>query len=96
MVAEPSMKLQAKERTGSKLRRTYDQAQTPMQRLSASGTLAAQKQQELLRITEALDPLRLLAQLEQLQKARLPARSHTHIRRAGSAHSPSVLGEPVY
>ena len=34
---QPSMKLQSKERTGSKLRRTYDQAQTPMQRLSASG-----------------------------------------------------------
>jgi hypothetical protein len=66
---QPSMKLQTKERDGSKVRRTYDQAQTPMQRLLASGLLSAQKQQELLRITEALDPLRLLAQLEQLQKA---------------------------
>jgi hypothetical protein len=63
------MKLQAKEREGSKVRRTYDQAQTPMQRLLASGTLSAQKQQELRRITEVLDPLRLLSQLEQLQKA---------------------------
>ena len=62
------MKLQAKEREGSKVRRTYDQAQTPMQRLLTSGVLSAHKQQELLRITEALDPLRLLTQLEQLQK----------------------------
>jgi hypothetical protein len=61
--------LQTKEREGSKVRRTYDQAQTPMQRLLASGVLSAHKQQELLRITEALDPLHLLSQLEQLQKA---------------------------
>jgi hypothetical protein len=66
---QPSMKLQRKEREGSKVRRTYDQAQTPMQRLLASGVLSAKKQQELLRITEALDPLRLLTQLEHLQKA---------------------------
>ena len=65
----PSMKLQSKERDGSKLRRTYDRAQTPMQRLVTSSTISLQKQQELLRMTEALDPLRLLAQLEQLQKA---------------------------
>ena len=31
--------------------------------------MSSQKQQELLRITEALDPLRLLTQLEHLQKA---------------------------
>jgi len=63
------MKLQMKERDGSKVRHTYDQAQTPMQRLLASGTLSAHKQQELLRITGDLDPLRLLTQLEHLQKA---------------------------
>lgn len=66
---QPSMKLQTKQREGSKLRRTYDQAQTPMQRLLASGVLPFNKQQELLAIAEALDPLRLLQQLEQLQKA---------------------------
>jgi len=66
---QPSMKLQAKERDGSKVRRTYDQAQTPMQRLLTSGVMPLKKQQELLRITEALDPLRLLTQLEHLQKA---------------------------
>jgi hypothetical protein len=66
---QPSMKLQTKEREGSKVRRTYDQAQTPMQRLLASGTVSAKKQHELERITEALDPLRLLSQLEHLQKA---------------------------
>ena len=66
---QPSMKLQTKQREGSKVHRTYDQAQTPMQRLLVSGTVSSRKQQELLRITEALDPLRLLQQLEHLQKA---------------------------
>lgn len=66
---QPSMKLQAKQREGSKMHHTYDQAQTPMQRLLASGTVAPKKQNELQRITEALDPLHLLQQLEHLQKA---------------------------
>jgi hypothetical protein len=66
---QPSMKLATKQREGSHVRRTYDQAQTPMQRLLASGIVAEAKQQELQRITEALDPMRLLTQLEQLQKA---------------------------
>jgi len=56
---QPSMKLQTKQRAGGKVRRTYDQAQTPVQRLLASDALPPKKQQELLRITEALDPLRL-------------------------------------
>jgi hypothetical protein len=66
---QPSMKLQTKQREGSKVRRTYDQAQTPLQRLLASSVLPAKKQQELIRITQSLDPLRLLQQLEHLQKA---------------------------
>ncbi len=66
---QPSMKLHTKQRAGSKVRRTYDQAQTPLQRLIASGELAAVKLQELVRVTQALDPLRLLHQLEHLQKA---------------------------
>jgi Integrase core domain len=66
---QPSMKLQTKQREGSKVRRTYDQAQTPMQRLLASGAVAQPKQLELRRVTQALDPLRLLQQLEHLQKA---------------------------
>jgi len=66
---QPSMKLHTKQREGSKVRRTYDRAQTPMQRLLASDAVPPNKQQELLQVTQALDPLRLLGQLEQLQKA---------------------------
>jgi hypothetical protein len=75
--AQPSMKLQTKQREGSKVHRTYDQAQTPLQRLLASGDLAADKHQELVRVTHALDPLRLLDQLEHLRDAPLAARHHS-------------------
>jgi hypothetical protein len=83
---QPSMKLQTKQREGSKLRRTYDEAQTPMQRLLASGALPSNKQQELLRITQALDPLRLLQQLEHLQKALW---RHAVMPEAASSQEPS-------
>lgn len=66
---QPSMKLQTKQREGSKVRRRYDQAQTPLERLLASGALPVAKCQDLERVAQALDPLRLLEQLEQLQKA---------------------------
>lgn len=66
---QPSMKLQTKHREGSKVRRRYDQAQTPLERLAASGVLTTEERPELERVAQALDPLRLLEQLEQLQKA---------------------------
>jgi hypothetical protein len=51
------------------VRYVYDLAKTPLQRLLLSGVLPAQKQQELLEVAQALDPIRLLHQLEQLQQA---------------------------
>jgi hypothetical protein len=66
---QPSMKLQTKQREGSKVHRRYDQAQTPLERLLASGVLPAEQRQQLERVAQALDPLRLLEQLEHLQKA---------------------------
>src|SRR6185437_4384409 len=85
------MKLQTKEREGSKVRRTYDQAQTPMQRLLASGVLPPAKQQELHRIAQALDPMRLLTQLEHLQKARLPACCYLSFRTGSIYGSASIF-----
>src|SRR5207302_3421039 len=66
---QPSMKLLAKQRDGKKVRYVYDLAKTPLQRLLLSGVLPAQKQQELLEVAQALDPIRLLEQLKQLQQA---------------------------
>ena len=66
---QPSMKLHAKRRDGSKVHRTYESAQTPMQRVLTAAVLSPDQQQALQEITAALDPVRLLHQLEQLQKA---------------------------
>src|SRR5437763_4269002 len=66
---QPSMKLLSKERDGKKVRCVYDPAKTPLQRLLLSDILPAQKQQELLEVAHALDPIRLFEQLEQLQQA---------------------------
>ena len=66
---QPSMKLLSKERDGKKIRCVYDTAKTPLQRLLLSGILPVQKQQELTEVAQALDPIRLLHQLEQLQQA---------------------------
>ena len=64
---QPSMKLLSKQREGKKVRYVYDPAKTPLQRLLLSGILPAQKQQELSEVAQALDPVRLLHQLELLQ-----------------------------
>jgi hypothetical protein len=66
---QPSMKLQSKQREGKTVRCVYGPAKTPLQRLLLSGVLPAHKQQELTEVAQALDPIRLSEQLEQLQQA---------------------------
>jgi len=63
------MKLQSKQRVGKKVCCVYDPAKTPLQRLLLSGVISAQKQQELIEVAQALDPIRLFQQIEQLQQA---------------------------
>ncbi len=63
------MKLQSKQREGEKVRFIYDPAKTPLQRLLLSDVLAAQKQQELTEVAQALDPILLFQQVEQLQQS---------------------------
>jgi hypothetical protein len=66
---QPSMKLRTKTRTGSRVRRAYGPAQTPFQRVLASGVLDDAIQRRLKAVYRALDPVRLLHQLETLQEA---------------------------
>lgn len=68
---QPSMKLQMKQYDGRKVRRVYDVAKTPLQRLRLSQVLPACKEQELLRVAQVLDPLRLFHHLQELQQALL-------------------------
>jgi hypothetical protein len=68
-VFQPSMKLQKKTREGSRVRRIYDQAATPMQRLFAADVLDADQRGRLEALYRVLDPVLLLRQIEILQDA---------------------------
>ena len=66
---QPSMQLREKQREGSALHRRYDRAQTPWQRLLASGVLGEAAVARLTDRFQALDPVRLRRQLETLLDA---------------------------
>ena len=66
---QPSLKLRVKNRTDGRVHRTYDRARTPFQRLVAVGVLDGAVQTRYAAIFEALDPVRLLRQIEHLQDA---------------------------
>jgi hypothetical protein len=68
-IFQPSMKLLTKRREGSKVSRTYDAAQTPLQRVLASGVLTPERHEQLERLASSLDPVRLLEQIRALQDA---------------------------
>jgi hypothetical protein len=80
------MKLVAKYKEGEKVRRVYDQAKAPLQRLLRSEILPAASQQYLNEVAQALDPLRLLDQLERLQQA---------LWRGAESASPLTHDDPV-
>lgn len=66
---QPSMKLRTKHRDGARVRRTYESAQTPFQRLVNSGVISQGTRGRLEGIYRTLDPVRLLGQLQALQDA---------------------------
>ena len=61
---QPSVKLARKVRVGSKLIRKYDKAQTPLDRLLASGAGDTEKLQQLLALRQRLDPFQLARTIE--------------------------------
>ena len=83
---QPSLKLKAKRREGSTVTRTYEPAQTPFERVCAAGVLTAERQTQLEAIFDALDPIRLLDQLGQLQAA---------LWQHAVVPAPDVLVEPM-
>jgi len=68
---QPSLKLQAKVPEGEQVRRVYDAARTPLQRLLASGVLSQTRQRELSQRVEQVDPLALSEYLDVLRHALL-------------------------
>jgi hypothetical protein len=61
---QPVRKVVAKERVGARVRKRYDAAQTPYQRLRASGGLDAAAQADLAVHYAGLNPVRLRAQID--------------------------------
>lgn len=64
---QPSLKLLSKERDGAKVSKKYDTAKTPFQRLLLSEHVDQKTKNLLTAEYEALDPVRLLSDLESLQ-----------------------------
>lgn len=77
---QPSVKLIRKTRTGSRLRRTYDAPQTPLDRLLASPASKKEQLKKLLQLRAATNPFQLAEVIEtKLQRiARLAARPTLH------------------
>ncbi|MBW2209069.1 MAG: DDE-type integrase/transposase/recombinase [Deltaproteobacteria bacterium] len=88
---QPSMKLVSKHRAGSKVQRRYDPAQTPFQRLAAAKILAEERTEHLTQVFRALDPVRLLRQIQTLQDAlwRHTVQESPSVGAATSQHTPS-------
>jgi hypothetical protein len=64
---QPSMKLLTKKRVGSRVIKTYDQAQTPYQRLQAAESVPAEIKARLKAQFIALDPVQLLTDIRSRQ-----------------------------
>ena len=62
---QPDMKLVHKSRNGARVHKVYDKAQTPYQRLLATGVLNETKRQELSAMYHRLNPALLLRQINQ-------------------------------
>lgn len=60
----PSVKLEKKVRVGSKVRRVYSAAQTPLQRVLASGQGDRQQLAKLQKLRAAMDPFELSQRIE--------------------------------
>jgi hypothetical protein len=97
---QPVQKLLQTERTGAKVRKTYDLAQTPYRRLLASETLSSPEQDQLERFLSLLNPMRLKAQTEKalhtLWDHAEPVRSSWTPPPPGGLASPAPDGNPLF
>ncbi len=65
---QPSLKLKSKERIGGLIRKRYERAQTPYEKVLKSPAVPKKNKQTLQRLFETLDPLRLRNDLEKAQE----------------------------
>jgi len=64
---QPSMKLVSKERVGSKVKKRYDKAKTPYQRVLESQQVTQESKARLRQQYATLNPMALLRQMQRLQ-----------------------------
>jgi hypothetical protein len=83
---QPVMKLVKKERTGAKVKKTYDRPQTPYQRLLDSSALTRAAKQRLQSEYATLNPAALKRQIGRLQKTLYES---VRDRRPHAVHSPN-------
>jgi site-specific recombinase XerD len=98
---QPSLKLQAHLSQGDRMRRVFDVAQTPLQRLLASGVLSEDRQRGLRERVQQIDPLTLSERLDARRYALLcgadgPAEPQPGLSLAlsTSVPMPASAGEP--
>lgn len=84
---QPVMKLVKKERTGAKVKKTYDRPKTPYQRLLSSPVLSRAAKQRLQSEYATLNPAALKRQISRLQRSL--HESVRHRRPHAPVHSPS-------
>lgn len=65
---QPSMKLVSKQRVGARVKKTYDTAQTPYQRVLADEHVSAQAKAHLTCEYLTLNPVALLRKMKRLQE----------------------------
>jgi hypothetical protein len=78
---QPSMKLKSKERHGARVKKKYDKARTPYQRLLDSSFIKAETKQQLRARYHALNPAQLKRQIEGLQRKLLATAVSTALTR---------------
>ena len=81
----PVRKLLSKHRVGSKIRKRYDQPQTPAQRVLAAGVLTPEQHHALAQQLQTLDPIALARDIQQTLDA-LWTLADTHPTRQAAPH----------
>jgi len=92
----PSVKLISRERVGSKLRRRYDRARTPLERLMEHTEADQAAIARLVALRDSIDPFMLSRSVErQLENIHALSRSQDNPKASSSTKPPVPLARPV-
>jgi hypothetical protein len=89
---QPAIKLRSKTRVDGRIKRKYEKARTPYERLLSSGQITQKAAQQLRRQYQQLNPAELRRQLETLQ-AQLERTSHA---KGDVVHRPAARGPAIW